>query len=109
VSTRFNAYHVTRRGWGSDSDSELLAHMLDEDLTLVTNNWKDFRPMISRAELHPGVIAILANVRRERQKVLFAAAIAEITGADPPLDMVNTVLEVNEEGCVARYELPPSV
>jgi predicted nuclease of predicted toxin-antitoxin system len=105
----FNAYHVTRRGWGSDSDPQLLAHILDEDLTFVTNNWKDFRPMISRTELHPGVIAILPNVRRERQMVLFAAALIEITSADPPLDMVNTVLEVDEKGHVERYELPPGV
>jgi len=104
----FNAYHVTRRGRGSDSDPQLLAHILDEDLTFVTNNWKDFRPMISRAELHPGVVAILPNVRKERQMVLFAAALAVITSANPPLDMVNTVLEVDADGNVERYDLPPA-
>lgn len=101
----FNAYHVTQRGWGSDSDPQLLGRILDEDLTFVTNNWKDFRPMISRAEVHPGVIAILPNVRRERQITLFAAAIAEIQCA--ALDMVNTVLEVHADGTVDRYALPP--
>ena len=105
----FNAYHVTRRGWGSDSDPQLLARILDEDLTFVTNNWKDFRPMISRTELHPGVVAILPNVRRERQMVLFAAALAEITRPDPPLDMVNTVLEVDHNANVERYDLPPAM
>jgi predicted nuclease of predicted toxin-antitoxin system len=105
----FVAYHVTRRGWGADADPQLFAHILDEDLTFVTNNWKDFRPMVSRAELHPGVIAILPNVRREWQKELFAAALREITAVDPPLDMVNTVLEVDAQGTVTRYELPPSV
>lgn len=104
----FNAYHVTRRGWGSDSDPQLLAHILEEDLTFVTNNWKDFRPMLSRTELHPGVVAILPNVRKERQMVLFAAAIARIAASDPPLDMVNTVLEVDADGDVDRYDLPPS-
>lgn len=104
----FNAYHVTRRGWGSDSDPQLLAHILDEDLTFVTNNWKDFRPMMSRAELHPGAVAILPNVRKERQMVLFAAAIDFIRSASPPLDMVNTVLEVEAEGSVRRYDLPPA-
>ena len=39
----YNAYHVTRRGWPSRSDAFLLGRILDEDLTLVTNNWKDFR------------------------------------------------------------------
>lgn len=104
----FNAYHVTRRGWGADSDPQLLGHILDEDLTFVTNNWKDFRPMLSRTEVHPGVIAILPNVRRPRQMELFAAALAVLQGADPPLDMVNTVLEVDADGSVERYDLPPS-
>ncbi|HEX6039565.1 DUF5615 family PIN-like protein [Longimicrobium sp.] len=101
----FNAYHVTQRGWGSDSDPQLLGRILAEDLTFVTNNWKDFRPMISRTDVHPGVVAILPNVRRERQMALFAAALAEICGA--ALDMVNTVLEVGAEGTVTRYALPP--
>jgi predicted nuclease of predicted toxin-antitoxin system len=103
----FNAYHVTRRGWGSDSDPQLLSRILHEDLTFVTNNWKDFRPMISRTEVHPGVIAILPNVRKHRQMALFAAALAKIQGTDPPLDMVNTVLEVDSGGNVVRYDLPP--
>lgn len=36
------AHHVQFRGWKSRSDRELLAFVLAEDLTLVTNNWKDF-------------------------------------------------------------------
>lgn len=103
----FNAYHVTQRGWGSDSDPQLLGRILGGDLTFVTNNWKDFRPMIRRSEVHPGVVAILPNVRRERQMALFAAAITEIRGAD--LDMVNTVLEVQADGTVDRYLLPPGM
>lgn len=103
----YNAYHVTQRGWGSLKDDQLLSRVLDEDLSFVTNNWKDFRPMIGRTELHPGIVAILANVRRERQVVLFAAALAEIQAHYPPLDLVNTVLEVDAEAQVTRYTLPP--
>ncbi|HEU0013915.1 MAG TPA: DUF5615 family PIN-like protein [Longimicrobium sp.] len=102
----FNAYHVTRRGWGSLADPQLLARLLDEDLTFVTNNWRDFRPMIARTEVHPGIIALLVNVRRAEQVALFSAALNAITAADPPLDMVNTVLEVDADGGVARYVLP---
>jgi predicted nuclease of predicted toxin-antitoxin system len=102
-----NAYHVTQRGWAAFSDAQLLAHMLDQDLSLVTNNWKDFRPMVGRTELHPRIIAILPNVRRERQVVLFTAALAEIRSHDPPLDLVNTVLEVDADAQVTRHTLPP--
>ena len=40
--------------------------------------------------------------------VLFAAAVAWITREDPPLDMVNTVLEVDADGNVECYDLPPA-
>lgn len=81
--------------------------MLDEDLTLVTNNWIDFRPMFARLEVHPGIIVILPNVRRERQMELFAAALAAIQEHDPPLDMINTVLQVDADGTVEMFPLPP--
>jgi len=96
---------VTQRGWGADSDRRLLSRVLAEDLTFVTNNWKDFRPMVSRTAIHPGMIVILPNVRRERQMTLFAAALATVTSANPPLDMINTVLEV--DACGHRGALRP--
>jgi hypothetical protein len=49
---------------------------------------------------------ILPNVRRERQIELFSAALSVIRDPDPPLDIVNTVLEVDETGTVVRYSLP---
>jgi predicted nuclease of predicted toxin-antitoxin system len=100
------AFHINHRGWSSLSDPEVLRHMLDEDLTLVTNNWDDFRPMLIRAAVHAGVVVILPNVRRDRQIELFTAALSAIGDHDPPLDMVNTVLEVHEDGRVVRYSLP---
>jgi predicted nuclease of predicted toxin-antitoxin system len=48
VSHGYNGFHVNHRGWNSKTDSFLLQRLLEEDLTLVTNNWKDFRPMLER-------------------------------------------------------------
>ena len=101
----YNAYHVTRRGWPSRSDAFLLGRILDEDLTLVTNNWKDFRPMLQRAQLHPGVI-VLPNVALAEQVRLFRLALRAIEISEPPLDMMNTVIEVDASGTVAIYEMP---
>lgn len=72
------AFHVAHRGWSSLDDPQVLRHMLDEDLTLVTNNWIDFRPMLERLEIHAGIVVILPNVRRERQIELFSAALEAI-------------------------------
>jgi len=102
----FAAYHVAHRGWSALKDPQVLRRILDEDLTIVTNNWDDFRPMLRREEVHPGVVVILPAVRRDRQKVLFGAALYAITDHDPPLDMVNTVLEVDADGTVVMYPLP---
>jgi hypothetical protein len=79
-----------------------------EDLTIVTNNWIDFRPMLEREEVHPGMVVILPNVRRERQVELFTAALLSMRDYAPPIDMVNTVLEVDAEGTVVMYQLSNS-
>jgi predicted nuclease of predicted toxin-antitoxin system len=102
----YAAFHINHRGWSSLPDEAVRRHVLDEDLTLVTNNWDDFRPMLARATVHPGAVVILPNVRRERQVELFTAALSAIRDHDPPLDMVNTVLEVDADGTVVRYSLP---
>lgn len=100
------AFHLNHRGWSALTDPQVLRHVLDEDLTLVTNNWDDFRPMLGRVEVHAGIVVILPNVRRDRQIELFTAALSVIRDHDPPLDMVNTVLEVDADGTVVRYAWP---
>lgn len=100
------ACHVAHRGWASLDDPQVLRHMLDEDLTLVTNNWVDFRPMLERLEIHAGIIVILPNVRRERQIELFSTALAAI--GEHRLDMINTVLRVDDDGTVMIHSLPPA-
>lgn len=103
----YAAFHVAHRGWSALPDPEVLRRVLDEDLTLVTNNWIDFRPMLERLDVHPGIIVILPNVRRERQIELFTAALSAMREHDPPLDMINTVLEVDADGTVVMFPLPP--
>ena len=100
------AFHVAHRGWSALDDPQVLRRMLDEDLTLVTNNWIDVRPMLERLEVHPGAVVILPNVRRERQMELFAAALAAMHEHEPPLDMINTVLRVDADGTVVMFPLP---
>jgi hypothetical protein len=98
------AFHINHRGWSSLKDPQLLRRLLDEDLTLVTNNWDDFRPMLARAAIHAGIVVILPNVLRKRQVELFTAALLAIQ--EHTLDMVNTVLQVDVDGTVTRYQMP---
>lgn len=99
------AHHVQYRQWQSKADQALLAFIRAEDLTIVTNNWKDFEPMLRREEVHPGAV-VLPHVPREGQIAAFELALRAIAAVDPPLDMVNTVIEVAESGEVRVYPLP---
>ena len=79
--------------------------MLDQDLTRVTGNWRDFRPMLQRDVAHPGAIS-LPDVPRAEQIRLFLAALDHIAAPDPPLDMINTVLLVDVDGRVTELRIP---
>jgi predicted nuclease of predicted toxin-antitoxin system len=99
------AHHVQYRAWKSRTDQALLACIRDEDLTIVTNNWKDFEPMLRREEVHPGAV-VLPNVPRAAQIAAFEMALHAIQRMDPPLDMINTVVDVDEQNVVRVYPLP---
>jgi hypothetical protein len=73
----------------------------------VTNNWRDFRPMLEQAGLHAGAI-ILPNVPRAEQLRLFDLALRAALALSNPPDLVNTVLEVDVDGSVRVYDLPES-
>jgi predicted nuclease of predicted toxin-antitoxin system len=53
--------HVGRRG---EPDHRVLAWCIAEDRITVTENARDFRHLIGKTELHPGLI-ILPSVDRE--------------------------------------------
>jgi predicted nuclease of predicted toxin-antitoxin system len=99
----FEAYHVAHRGWGGLKDGQLLKRLIEEELILVTNNRDDFVGLVSDVELHPGLVVILDNVRRDDQVTLFAAALHAI-GAMTSL--INKVAEVARDGSVEVYDLP---
>lgn len=53
----YNAYNVQYPDWKGRNDFAIRRRMPEEDLTLVTGNWKDFRPMLQRESVHPGAIS----------------------------------------------------
>jgi predicted nuclease of predicted toxin-antitoxin system len=105
IARRYNAYHIQYLDWKGRKDFAIRRRMLEEDLTLVTGNWRDFRPMLQREEVHPGAIS-LPDVPRAEQIRLFEAALDYIEAATPPIDMINRVLIIDEEGQVEDLEIP---
>ena len=96
--------HVGRRGL---PDHAVLAWCLDEDRTIVTENARDFRKLVGRTELHPGLIVLPALSREETWRLLQAAIASLIERGEPSDVMVNRVLEVDERGVMTLHDLPP--
>ena len=77
--------------------------LLGRDLTLVTNNARDFVPLYRDLELHAGLVLILPNVARPQQIALFDRALDVI---EMRRDLVNMVVEVGQDGGLAIRPFP---
>lgn len=100
------AIHPLDHGGRGERDDQVLARALEADLVIVTENAGDFRNLVGRTELHPGLI-ISPNTGRDRAKMLLDQAIAFLEARGDPMNvMVNHVLEINASGTIHFYPLP---
>jgi hypothetical protein len=77
-----------------------------EDRVIVTENARDFRRLVSGAEIHPGLI-ILPALNREETWASLQRALSYLENRRRPADvMVNHVLEVDESGAIMLLPLP---
>lgn len=87
-------------------DHVVLTRCIAEDRVIVTENAADFRRLVGRVELHPGLV-ILPSIDREGTWALLRAAIAFIEARGDPMQfMVNHVLEIDNAGEVKLFVLP---
>ena len=101
-----DAVHPRDRGRLGEPDHVVLARCVAEDRVIVTENAVDFRKLVARAELHPGLI-VLPSVARDQSLRLLEAAIVHLSAlGDAPSVMVNYVLEVNDTGQFTLSPLP---
>jgi predicted nuclease of predicted toxin-antitoxin system len=98
--------HVGRRG---ERDNTVLARCIQEDRVIVTENGEDFRDLVARADVHPGLI-VLPALRRDDTYGLLLRALEFLAGEGDPMDvMVNHVLDVGRDGTCAFHALPRSL
>lgn len=108
---RYGAVHPRDIGRRGDPDHVVLRNAIAEDRIIVTENARDFRGLVGREDLHPGLV-ILPCVSRDRCLQLLEAAIAFLetvaAGAkEAPSDhMINRVIEVDPTGQCRIYRLP---
>lgn len=101
-----DAVHPRDRGRLGEPDHVVLALCIAEDRVIVTENAVDFRKLVAREELHPGLI-VLPSVARAMSCRLLTGAIAYLATLGEPSDViVNHVLEVSEAGALTLLPLP---
>ncbi len=99
----YEAYHVVDFGKAGAKDYQLREIIVKEEFVFVTNNAKDFKRLLEKTELHPGLVIVVPNVRPSVQDELLRSALDEI--AKLP-SLVNKVLEIWSNNDVRIYEMP---
>jgi predicted nuclease of predicted toxin-antitoxin system len=103
---RYDAVHPLHVGRRGEPDHRVLQRCIAEDRVIVTENARDFRRLVGKTELHPGLI-ILPAIDREGTWKLLESALAFIRGRGEPMSvMVNHVLEADESGVMTISPLP---
>lgn len=87
--------HPRNQGGIGDPDHVVLSRATRENLVIVTANARDFRALVAKEAIHPGMI-LIPSTSRERSKRLILSAIDYLVEQGDPEDlMVNHVLEVD--------------
>jgi predicted nuclease of predicted toxin-antitoxin system len=105
---RHDAVHPRDVGRLREADHVIVRRCVDEDRVVITVNARDFRVLLGRHALHPGLV-ILPSVGRELSWSLLMAALAYLENADrerPQDAMINHVLEVDLAGRCTLSALP---
>jgi len=101
-----NAIHPLYVGRRGVADHVVLQRCIDEDRIIVTENAADFRKLVGRVQMHPGLI-IFPSIDREGTWYLTELVLAYLDRQENGRDhMFNRVLEVAENGAMRTYELP---
>ena len=99
------ATFIHHRNWGTLKDEQIRPRLIEEGLTLVTNNREDWVKLLGDSVLHPGLVVIRENVPRARQIAYFAQCLLAMSALP---SIVNTVVEVDKDGAVDVFDLSSS-
>jgi predicted nuclease of predicted toxin-antitoxin system len=107
----YDATSVRDRSMLKATDREVSELCFEEDRILVTNNGVDFLDLAEQSGLHPGLVFIpLGSGAEMRGSMRLAIGEIERLAADaekePKSLMVNSVLEVDEDGACERFDHP---
>ena len=94
----FDAFHPLDVGRRGEADHLVLRRCIEEDRILITENAQDFRGLIGRTDMHPGLI-ILPSSSRSGSLRLFDLVITFLGRETNARNyMFNRVLEIDRGG-----------
>lgn len=101
----FDAFHPLGVGRRGELDHTVLNRCVDEDRILITENARDFRGLVGRVDMHPGLI-ILASIGRQDTLRLLDVVLRFLRQMSDPRDyLFNRVIEVTENATIRTYNL----
>lgn len=103
---RHDARHPRDYGRLGEPDHLVLRRCLDESRVMVTENACDFRNLVGKVEIHPGLIILPATGREQSWTLLSAVMAAVEAQGDPTRTMINRVAEVAASGEIRMFDLP---
>jgi predicted nuclease of predicted toxin-antitoxin system len=107
----YDATTVRDRGLLAATDRQISELCFAEDRVLVTNNAQDFMVLAQESGIHPGLIFLPLGSRAEMCRSISLAVreierLAADSGTTPAALMVNSVLDVGEDGSCPLFEYP---
>jgi predicted nuclease of predicted toxin-antitoxin system len=103
--------HITWLGLRSRKDWSIVRRAVDAGYVLVTNDTFDFKSLISRESIHPGLVCLDVApglMSLEVQRRLFALALDHLGDAEPVNEVLQVTLLKDQSIRIDRYDLPPS-
>lgn len=96
------ATHATWAGLSGLKDHQVASHATKNSMILVTNDLVDFRKIMKRRKLHPGVIFLavsdIAIMDRDAQQFMFQEALDSVAKDEPLNEAVHVELEEDADG-----------
>lgn len=103
----YEATSVRDRGRLGMFDTAVLAWAVEEDRVIITANADDFRELVGREELHPGLwIVPNVGVQPATEFLRAAATFVASQDEDPASYMVNRVVTISAAGDITAEAIP---
>lgn len=109
MDREFFATHVVFLGLQGNPDGVIVRRAVSDGYVLVTNNAKDFIPLVGEEEIHCGLVCLNISdglASRDTQCRLFERALNELGENEPVNKVIEITLDSDAEITTRQYDWP---